>query len=156
MTTLTPCPQSQWLRQHSVRVVNDYFSMCLRSQQLCRHGVSVVNDYTDTQFSKISNYMFCNFFSLVFFNFFQSKIIFVSQRSCWVCWHDVREVVDYADTCHCSCLPRWHRVGVVVDYTDTVSGCTLTMRTQVVASIYDTIKSWYNQSKFRKKLGQPI
>ena len=48
-----PCPGSRWLRQHPVRIANDYFSMYPHSQQRQQHGVSAVNDYADTQFSKI-------------------------------------------------------------------------------------------------------
>ena len=53
------------IRRHHVRTVIDYFSTCPRIQQLCRHVVSVVNNYTEpeTQFSKISNYIFVTFFA---------------------------------------------------------------------------------------------
>ena len=60
------------LRRHRVRIVNDYFSTCPHSQRLGRHSVSVVNGYVDTQFSKMSNYIFCNFF-VIFFTFSKVK-----------------------------------------------------------------------------------
>ena len=60
------------LRRHRVRIVNDYFSTCPHSQRLGGHSVSVVNDYVDTQFSKMSNYIFCNFF-VIFFTFSKVK-----------------------------------------------------------------------------------
>ena len=40
-------------QKSSVSVVNDY--------GLCGHDVGVVNNYADTQFSKISNYIFVTF-----------------------------------------------------------------------------------------------
>ena len=73
-TTLTPCPRSQRLRRHHIRVVNYsvllYFITSLRNQRLCRHNVSIVNNYSDRQFLKISSYISC-----YFFYFFQNKII---------------------------------------------------------------------------------
>ena len=71
-TMSTSCPRSHRLRQHHVRIVNDYLSMCLYGQQQRQHSVSVV--YVNTQFLKISNDIFGYFF-LLYFYFFQSKII---------------------------------------------------------------------------------
>ena len=44
----TPCPRSCWLRQHRVRMVNDYANRCPYCCRLRQHRVRVVNDYDDT------------------------------------------------------------------------------------------------------------
>ena len=101
-TTPSPCPCSQWLCQHLVFVVNNYFSRCLCSQRLRRQGVSIVNDYADIQCSKISNFILFTFLSTTT----QTHVSIVNDYtdtcfSCshWLRWHTVRIVNDYADTC---------------------------------------------------------
>ena len=82
MTMPTPCPHSQRLCHHHVRLVNDYFIMCPRSQWLCRHSVSIVNHYADTNFWKYQITFVVTFW--LFFYFFQCPRSHI--------------VVDYADT----------------------------------------------------------
>ena len=58
-TTTTPCPRSQRLCRHLVCVINDFAEIMSVLSTTISACVLEVNDYVDSQFLKISNYIFC-------------------------------------------------------------------------------------------------
>ena len=132
------CLGSRWLRWHHVRIVNDYFSTRPCSQRLRQNGVSIGNDYADTQFSKYLTKFFNTFFvSILIFQKYNNSQRY-SQKTC------VHIVIDYTDTCPRSCWPRWHNVSEVIDYADTMSVQSTTTRTSCRRSRW---LCWYHVCK---------